>query len=50
MFLTIYEAWQINRRTALAEREEEGQEMRWMDSESNLPHWQLIFLLLLLFF
>lgn len=45
MLLTLHEAWQINRRTALAEREEEGLAIRWMDGESHLLHWQLIFFL-----
>lgn len=45
MLLTLHEAWQINKRTALAERKEEGLAIRWMDSESHLLHWQLIFFL-----
>lgn len=49
MLLTIQEAWQTNKRTALAEREEEGLAIRWMDSESHLLNWQLIFFLVACF-
>lgn len=49
MLLTIHEAWQTNKRTALAEREEEGLAIRWMDSESHLLNWQLIFFLVACF-
>lgn len=49
MLLTIHEAWQKNKRTALAEREEEGLAIRWMDSESHLLNWQLIFFLVACF-
>lgn len=43
VLLTIHEAWQTNRRTALSEREEKGLAIRWMDNESHLLHRQLIF-------
>lgn len=49
MLLTIHEAWQTNKRTALAERKEEGLAIKWMDSESHLLNWQLIFFLVACF-